>query len=89
MTKMSVFVWLWSNPRIRSDHARHKKRATEAALIGHPYWFCRAMRRSYWSMSAVLIARQPEDPSGSVIVTATGLRFTAARLTSIASTRRA
>ena len=41
----------------------------------------------YWSMSALLIARQPEEPSGSVMVTATGLRRTAARLTLIASTR--
>jgi len=39
-------------------------------------------------MSAVLIARQPEDPSGIVTVTATGLRFTLARLTSIASMRK-
>ena len=29
--------------------------------------------RSYWSMSALLIERQPEEPSGSVMVTATGL----------------
>jgi len=39
-------------------------------------------------MSALSIARQPEDPSGSVTVTATGLLFTLARLILIASTRR-
>ena len=35
----------------------------------------------YWSMSALLIARQPEEPSASIMVTVTGLRLTAARLT--------
>ena len=33
-----------------------------------------------------MIPRQPREPSGKVMLTATGLRFTAARLTLIAST---
>ena len=54
--------------------------------------FLRSSRRrgvAYWSISALLIARQPLDPSGSVMVTATGLRLMAARLTLTASTRTA
>jgi len=41
----------------------------------------------FYRISALLIERQPEEPSGSVTVTATGLRFTEARLTLTASTR--